>query len=313
MKTSEKIILVTGANGGLAKETIKHLIKDGYRNFYLGSRTVEKSEQVKSEIEAEIDNQANLLPFGGFDMNAPESLEKAVSKLPKDKTIDIVFLGAGGVVFEKDFQQTSWKGMTIEKTSFQNVIGGHIVVDLLRKQDRLSNTARIVYAGGEGARGIPGMIQSPDFKSAQHLQDYLLKSETNTEKYNPMNAIGVSKLLGALWVSKMAQETQDALEVLWFSPGLTYGTKGLRNLPPAKRWFMEKVGFGLMQLIGKAQSPTQGARKFADAISGKIGRNGDVIGAPKGQTLGKLVNQKPMNPNFTDQKLIDSFWNILVA
>ena len=311
MNKEAKTIFVTGANGGLAKETIKHLIKDGYKTLYLGSRTLEKSQQLQLEIENEVPINSNLIPFGGFDMNAPEQIEKAIDALPKDKKIDIVFLAAGGAVFEKEFQQTSWKGRQFEKTIFQNVIGAHITLKALQEKNLLSPKARVIYPGGEGARGIPGMIKSPDFKSPQHLKEYLLNSGNSTEKYNPMDAIGVSKLLGALWVSKLAQEPSENLEAIWFSPGLTYGTNGLRDLPPFKRWFMANIGFGLMQLLGKAQSPVQGARKFADAVGDKFGDNGEILAAPKGQTLGKIVNQKPMNPNFTDQKLIDTFWEIL--
>ena len=43
-------------------------------------------------------------------------------------------------------------------------------------------------------------------------------------------------------------------------------------------------------------------------IEGKIGRNGDLIGAPEGGALGELVDQKPMNTYLTDPALRESFW-----
>lgn len=48
MKLSNKNILIVGANGGLALETIKHLINDGARNFSFACRTEEKSEYAKN-------------------------------------------------------------------------------------------------------------------------------------------------------------------------------------------------------------------------------------------------------------------------
>ena len=64
-------------------------------------------------------------------------------------------------------------------------------------------------------------------------------------------------------------------------------------------------------ILRKAQSPTQGARKYADCLEGKIGGSGDVIGAPRRKTLGALVDQKPMNSAFTDVALREEFWSIL--
>lgn len=125
-----------------------------------------------------------------------------------------------------------------------------------------------------------------------------------------MNAIGVSKFMSALWVQKLAQLNCD-MEVLWFSPGLTYGTNGLNAMPPVKRWIMKNIAFGAMGLLGLAQSPKSGARKNYNSLSGAIGKNGDILGAPEKKALGKITDQRPMNTSLTDQKLQDEFWNIL--
>lgn len=111
-----------------------------------------------------------------------------------------------------------------------------------------------------------------------------------------------------VWCRKLAELYPTERSVVWFSPGLTYGTDGLADKPPLQRWFMETVLFGMMRLFGKAQSPRDGVRKYADCIEGKIGRHGDIIGAPEGQALGELVDQIPMNSAFDDAGLRDAFW-----
>ena len=126
-----------------------------------------------------------------------------------------------------------------------------------------------------------------------------------------MNGLGVSKFLSALWTLKLAKLEGHGLSVIWFSPGLTAGTQGLSGMSsPLQRWFMENIGFPLMKLLGRAQGAREGARKYADCIGEKIGQNGDVIGAPKGVALGKLVDQIPMNPAFSNTALQDEFWAI---
>ena len=64
-------------------------------------------------------------------------------------------------------------------------------------------------------------------------------------------------------------------------------------------------------MIGLSQSPRQGAKKYVDAMLGEIGENGDVIGAPEGKVLGKIVDQKPMNSTLTNGLIIDGVWNFL--
>jgi len=175
----------------------------------------------------------------------------------------------------------------------------------------LAPGARVVYAGGEGARGIPGMIELPGFETAEDLRGYVLANQVEPKPYNAMNAIGVSKLLGALWTTKLAELEGHNMSTMWFTPGLTHGTQGLSGAPPLRRLFLEKVGFPLMAALGKAQSPRDGARKYADCLVGKIGRNGDIIGAPEGTALGELTDQRPMNPAFDDATLSAELWRIL--
>ena len=67
-----------------------------------------------------------------------------------------------------------------------------------------------------------------------------------------------------------------------------------------------------MELIGFAQGPKAAAQKYFDCLDGKYGASGDLIGAPEGKAVGKLVDQKPMNPALTNHQLRDAFWNITV-
>lgn len=311
-KSKTRSILITGANGGMGKETTKLLLDTDFARIVMACRTEEKATKARLEIINEKGEAASdvLHPAGGFDMNNPEAIEGAINALPSNKPFDVVFLQAGGVIFNEDYAFTKYGDKKVERTVFQNVIGAYITLLNLKRRNLLKKGARIIFAGGEGARGIKGLIDKPNFQSAEALTDYLYGTGNNP-KYNPMNAIGVSKLLSALITIKLSEIEKEDMEFVWFSPGLTHGTNGLAQLPPLRRWFMEKVMFGIMALLGLSQSPEAGAKKYVDSILGKIGRSGDVIGAPEGKALGKLSDQKPMNPNFTDNALKEAFWTIV--
>lgn len=312
MKQNQKRIIITGANGAMAKETIKHLLKDGFREIVMACRTESKGKLARKEILDSIVNPTgvNLSVVGGFDMNNPLAIEKAVSTLAGQKPFDIVFLAAGFAVFADDFQKVSWNGKEVEKNIFQNLIGSHISLSQLKKKRLLNPFCRVVIAGGEGARGIPGLIEKPQFESPKHLREYIYCELKNGEKYNPMNAIGVSKFAGALWVQKMSELTSNEMEVIWFSPGLTSGSAGLKKLPLFKRIAFGFM-FGVMNLLGKSQTPEKGGRKYANCLEGKIGESGDILGAPEGAALGKITDQIPMNPDLSNEGLKNELWAIV--
>lgn len=312
-KHSEVSVFITGANGGLGLETCRHLVRDGIGRLVLACRTEPKAEAARAELQAtEAAARTQLEIAGGFDMTDPKSIEAAVDKLDSARPFDVVFLQAGGVTYGQQWSTVEHNGQTIERTIFRNVLGSHITLVALIRRGLVAPGARVVIAGGEGARGIPGMMERPTFDSPEALRDYVTVADP-TRKYVEMNAMGVSKFAGALWALKAAELYGDQMDVVWFTPGLTAGTGGLEGIGAVKQWFFENVGFPLMVWFGKAQTAADGGRKFADCLLGEVGENGDLIGAPEGATLGPLVDQKPMNPCLTDPELRDELWRIVEA
>lgn len=297
-------ILVTGANGGIGMETIKLLVQADAARIVLACRSQAKAESTKGKLQGF--GSTNLEAAGGFDMTQEESIRKAVERLPSGQQFDIVFLQSGGLVAGDSFQFVHARGMQVERTIFQNTLGGYLTLKYLEARQLIRPGARIVFAGGEGARGIPGMIQKPVFTSVADFQSYVSEGRA---KYNDLNAIGISKFASALLVQKLAAVGMDR-EYVWFSPGLTGGTKGLDSVPGPKRILLKHIGFPIMRLLGLAQSPAQAAAKYVACLAGEHGRNGDLIGAPEGKALGKLVDQKPMNPCLTNHLLRDAFWEM---
>ena len=265
----------------------------------------EKAEESIKKILTSANTK--LEAFGGFDMNNGKSIKKSVELLPAGEKYDIIFLQSGGMVVADTYQFVNTNGQNIEKTISQNVLGGYITLLELNKKGLLRHDARIVFAGGEGARGIKGMIDRPDFKSVNAFRSYILQGGDN---YSDINALGASKYMSALLVQKLSLVDPDHSYV-WFSPGLTAGTNGLASVSNPKRFIMEKIGFPLLQAFGLAQNPQQAAQKYVYCLNGDYGVSGDLLGAPEGKTLGSLVDQKPMNKALTNHLFRDELWKII--
>lgn len=78
-------ILVVGANGSLARETIKYLIQDGVKEIVMGVRSEPKGLQAKKEIlSATGKSDVQLEVVGGFDMNDPDQISGTVQLLSVD-------------------------------------------------------------------------------------------------------------------------------------------------------------------------------------------------------------------------------------
>ena len=305
--TNGKRVLVTGANGGLGMETVAALIEDGVSEVVLATRTRAKGEAARDALRKRFPGRATELTVAaGFDMTDPDALKTAAAGL--HGSFDVVFLQAGGGYFTDEVQTARHGGRTYERTVFQNVFGAHVLLSALVRRGLVTRGGRVVFAGGEGARGIPGLIAKPEFDDAKALRRYI-EGELGPAPYNGIDALGVSKFVGALWVAKLAEHPD--FTTVWFSPGLTRGTRGLAAAPAAKRIFMERVMFPLMGALGLAQSPAEGGRKYADALAGKVGRNGELIGAPEGKALGPYTDQKPMHEGFGDVALQAEVWAML--
>lgn len=293
-----KTLLITGANGGLGLKTAIGALRAG-ATVILACRTDAKAVQARGEaIEASGAAPEQAIAAGGFDMERPDAIREAVAALPAMK-LDVVFLQAGGWVWADAPQVVNCGSVRVEQSVMKNVVGAHATLAGLLGAGLLAARARVVLIGGEGARGVPGGISKPSFETVSEFKRYIA-GDWGERRYVPVDALGAAKFCAALWVRHVSQLAAGELEVVWFTPGLIGGTGGTAGMPAWKEFIFQRIAFPLLVLFGKAQWPDAAAAKCLDCLAGRIGHNGDLIGAPQGQALGPLTDQLPMNSLFVD-------------
>jgi NAD(P)-dependent dehydrogenase (short-subunit alcohol dehydrogenase family) len=310
MTLHHKRVLITGANGGLGLATSLAAAREG-ATVVLACRTLAKAEAAAAQISDALP-EATPEPAGGFDMLDPASIDAAVAALSPDP-LDVVFLQAGGWVFTDTVQTTELNGRPVETTIAKNVVGAHATLRALVATGRLRCGARVVIIGGEGSRGVPGGIAAPSFTDVADFERYLAGDWRGRGPYVPVDALGVAKLGAALWARRLARDAEGELDVVWFSPGLIGGTGGTAGMPAWKEFLFQRVAFPVLVALGKAQWPQAAAAKCVDCLAGRVGRHGDLLGAPAGTALGPLTEQAPMSPLFTDRAMQDAMWRTCEA
>ncbi|GAM89632.1 hypothetical protein ANO11243_076710 [Dothideomycetidae sp. 11243] len=91
---SGKVILVTGGNAGLGKETVRHLVKHNPKAVFLAARTRSKAEAAIEEIKRESPNAT--IQFIELDVSSFESINAAVKTFhSRSDRLDVLINNAG--------------------------------------------------------------------------------------------------------------------------------------------------------------------------------------------------------------------------
>lgn len=280
-----KRILITGANGGLGKESARQLaLINGTEKIYLACRNQSKAEEAQQSLE--VSTGKLIFEILIMDVSKPDSVRNAVSKLKEP--IDALIMNAGGMGGKSPMDLTS-DGVT---TLFAaNVLGHVILLDELIKAKKLTNVA--LYAGSEGARGIEKMgIKRPVLKSSSvdEFKSVIDGSFFKNQK-DAMEAYAYIKYLAALWISSEARKNPN-LRLITVSPGFTSGTSIMDDLPPVKKFLFKYFMLPIVApLIGMVHKPKKGAKRFVDGINDESFKTG-VFYASKAKSLtGPVVDQ----------------------
>jgi NAD(P)-dependent dehydrogenase (short-subunit alcohol dehydrogenase family) len=133
----DKVIIVTGSNSGLGKETAKELARMG-ATVVMVVRNRDKGERVLEEIIQDTKNQNTALMI--CDVSSPESIRRFVANF-KDSyaRLDVLINNAGAVFMNR---QTTKEGF--EKTIATNYLGPFLLIHDLLPILKKSAPSRII-------------------------------------------------------------------------------------------------------------------------------------------------------------------------
>ncbi|XP_034107859.2 retinol dehydrogenase 13-like isoform X3 [Drosophila albomicans] len=180
-----KVVIVTGSNTGIGKETVLELARRG-ATVYMACRDKSRAEQARLEVIRETNNQ-NIF-FRELDLASLDSVRKFVDEFKKEQSkLDILINNAGIMLCPH----------MLTKEGFEMQLGvnhmGHflltiLLLDLLKK----SSPSRIV-----------------NVSALAHVDGSINFDDLNSEKsYSPRKAYGQSKLANILFTRELAKRLE---------------------------------------------------------------------------------------------------------
>jgi len=256
-----KIIMITGANGGIGKDTARQLAMiAGTEKIYLACRNKDRAKAAKKDLEETTGK--SIFEIVIMDVSNPDSVRSAVKAL--DGPIDALVMNAGGMGGKEPGKITP-DGVT--QLFAANVLGHVVLVDELLSAGKLKNVA--LYASSEAVRGVKKMgMKRPDLKTSSEDEiASIIDGSFFGQNMDAMEAYGYIKYVATLWMSSLAREHSN-VRFISMSPGGTSGTAVMDDLSLVKKIMLKYIAMPIiMPMMGMAHKLEVGAKRFVDGIN----------------------------------------------
>ena len=270
--------LVTGANSGLGFEAAAQLAEAGYGRVVLACRTLEKAETARHSLAERVGRD----PFETLevDLSSVESARAASDELERRGTvIDSLLLNAGMV--SGDVMNKTTDGLEVAFAS--SIIGHHVLTVRLLDAGILSDQARVVIAGSEGANNdLPAMMDMKlyDFATdapeefGDNLHDAMINfvEGAKPDSFNATRYYATTKVFTSWWTAAMARRFGDRISIFTVSPGASLSTNAARHTTGFKRFLFTKFMPTIGRAIGMDQPVSVAAKRYVDVLHG-VGRD----------------------------------------
>jgi len=235
-----KIVLITGANSGIGKETAKALAKKG-AIIYMVCRSRKRGEEAKREIIKASGNSEVHIRL--CDLSSIGSIQEYGMKLREELShIDVLINNAGALFGTRQLTLDGLE-MTFALNHVGYFLNTHYLLDLVRKgtDKRIINVASVAH------------------KTVSKINFNDLQSE---KKYAQMNVYGLSKLYNIYFTRELARRLKDeGITVNCLHPGVVSTNFGntanwyMRIAMPLGRKFMIPANKGASTSVYLASSP----------------------------------------------------------
>lgn len=287
-----KSILITGANGGIGKDTARQLalIKETEK-IYLACRNETKAKVAKADLEKVTGR--SIFEVIIMDVSKTASVKKAIAILKEP--IDAIILNAGGMGGKSPLKITE-EGVT--QMFATNVLGHVVLVDELLKANKIKKT--ILYAGSEMARGIKKMNVKPPRLKTYSVEEFssIIDGSYFKKDQGAKESYALIKYMAALW---MAAQTRKYTKIrfITMSPGATSGTAIMDDISGVKKIMYKYILMPIiMPLTGSGHGLKTGAKRFVKGINDVSLTNGAFYASKSNNPSGPIINQNAFLSDF---------------
>ena len=259
---SGKVILITGANGGLGYESLIHIAPHNPSKIYLCARSKEKYETAMKGINERIPGHTDSIKYLELDLTSLASVKKAAEMfLAENERLDILMNNAGIMA--------SPPGLTKEGYEIQfgtNHVGHFLLtkelMPILKKTAASSaDPVRIINVSSEGHKLARGKGFNPD------------QVVTDMKDYSTWTRYGQSKLANILFTTELHRREPEITSIVIHPGGVT--TNLTQTIKADHPWFFA-VGNPVFQLLGT--QPAQGAYNQTWAATAPVkGKKGSKV------------------------------------
>ncbi|KAJ6126973.1 NAD(P)-binding protein [Penicillium sp. IBT 18751x] len=240
---TDKIILVTGGNEGLGKESVFQLATRSPAKIYLAARNPSKAEAALSEIKERAGENCAPIQILNLDFSSFDSVKKAAAEvIANESRLDLLIANAGVM---------GANGVTTEGYEIQfgvNHMGHALLIRSLlplmqetakREGVAVGETRCVILSSGAEAFAPASIYPFEGLKGD-------LASSGMWAKY------GISKMANLHYASELAKrypESETGIRFVSIHPGGVVTNLGdtLRNWPRTE-WFIKKVAATLLML-----------------------------------------------------------------
>ncbi len=201
-----KIVIITGANKGIGKETTREIAKLGAK-VYMACRSLDSANKVRDEIISETGNK-NIFVMH-LDLASVQSILNFTDQFKKEETkLDVLINNAGLWTKTKKLTDTN-----IEQTFAVNVLGHKLLTHLLIDELKNASPSRIINTASHFAGGLD-------------IKDINFEKRTYDGTLSYKQTKQANRMLTREWARRLEK---DNISVYSMTPGLIPDTELFRE------------------------------------------------------------------------------------